>query len=78
MPLEDVTGRSLPAAEVFRLSIKALKDHLLETLRKSCDMIKEEEIRYVLTVPAIWTDPAKEFMRAAAEGVGLYIYIHNI
>ena len=28
--------------------------------------IEDTDVKWVLTVPAIWTDPAKGFMRAAA------------
>jgi len=52
---------------VFSASIKALRDHLHETL-KFID-IREDEIKWVLTVPAIWSDPAKDFMRKSAEKV---------
>jgi hypothetical protein len=38
-----------------------------ETL-KSID-IREDEIKWVLTVPAIWSDQAKDFMRKSAEKV---------
>jgi hypothetical protein len=31
--------------------------------------IRDDEIKWVLTVPAIWSDPAKEFMRKSAEKV---------
>jgi hypothetical protein len=31
--------------------------------------IRDNEIKWVLTVPAIWSDPAKEFMRKSAEKV---------
>jgi hypothetical protein len=34
MALEDITGRALPAIDVFSLSIRALKEHLIETLVK--------------------------------------------
>ncbi|OWF47855.1 Heat shock 70 kDa protein 12A [Mizuhopecten yessoensis] len=33
--------------------------------------VPESEIRWVVTVPAIWTDPAKQMMREAAEKAGI-------
>ena len=33
---------------------------------KRTDAIKPSEINWVLTVPAIWSDAAKQFMREAA------------
>ncbi|XP_076112735.1 heat shock 70 kDa protein 12B-like [Mytilus galloprovincialis] len=67
MAVEDITGRTLPAIDVFSLSIRALKDHLLEELEKQGTGLKVDEIKWVLTVPAIWSDSAKQFMRASAE-----------
>ena len=74
MPLEDITGRTLPAIDVFSMSIKALKDHLLAELEKQGTGLKADEIKWVLTVPAIWSDSAKQFMRASAEKVCPGIY----
>jgi len=69
MALEDITGRALPAIEIFSLSIRALKEHLIEELDKQGTGLKVDEIQWVLTVPAIWSDSAKQFMRASAEQV---------
>jgi hypothetical protein len=69
MKLEDVTGKSLLAIEVFGLLIRALKSHLLERLYHGGTDIKPHEIKWVLTVPAIWPDSAKQFMRISAEKV---------
>jgi hypothetical protein len=46
-----------------------MKDHLLSEIQKGEICVKPEEIRWVLTVPAIWDDRAKRFMRDAAEQV---------
>ena len=69
MKLEDVTGKSLLAIEVFSLSIQALKSHMEEQFRKNRIEIKPREIKWVITVPAIWSDSAKQFMRMSAEKV---------
>lgn len=63
------------AIKIFSLSIKYLKDHLLEVIRKQCGTqwktkIPPNAIKYVLTVPAIWSDRSKRFMRDAAVEVG--------
>ena len=54
------------ALEVFGESIRYLKDHALCQLGGTFD---DDDIRWVLTVPAIWDDSAKQFMRLAAEMV---------
>ena len=53
------------ALEVFGESIRYLKDHALHQLGGTFD----DDIQWVLTVPAIWDDSAKQFMRLAAEKV---------
>lgn len=66
MELKEAGGKTLPAIAVFTLSIKALKDHLLDMLDTRGTTLQAEEVLWVLTVPAIWTDSAKFFMRKAA------------
>lgn len=54
---------------VFAHCIRHLKDHLLTEINKSIPGISTEEVDYVLTVPAIWGERAKRFMREAAKEV---------
>lgn len=66
---------SLPAIDIFKHAIKALKDHFKEAARGRGVVFKPEEVLYVLTVPAIWSESAKEFMKKAAIKVYLlYIF----
>lgn len=76
MELKEAGGKTLPAIAVFTLSIKALKDHLLDMLDTRGTTLQAEEVLWVLTVPAIWTDSAKFFMRKAALGV-IFLHIFN-
>ncbi|OWF52545.1 heat shock 70 kDa protein 12A-like [Mizuhopecten yessoensis] len=69
--VKDVTGKALNALDVFAKSISALKLHLMGTLENQATGIKPTEIQWVLTVPAIWSDTAKQFMRSAAEQAGI-------
>ncbi|XP_060588445.1 heat shock 70 kDa protein 12A-like [Ruditapes philippinarum] len=65
--LEDETGKKLPAMRVFSLSIDFLRKGILDTLSKHVDgTFIASDIQWVLTVPAIWNDAAKQFMREAA------------
>lgn len=73
MKLKDVCDTEYPALEVFYLSTKALRDHCLNTLREQGHDYHEEEIKWLVTVPAIWSAEAKMFMRTACEQVS-----HNI
>ncbi|XP_060596211.1 heat shock 70 kDa protein 12B-like [Ruditapes philippinarum] len=65
--VNDINGRSMPAMRIFTMSIKYLKQHFTTTINKQKTGIVDTDILYVLTVPAIWNDNAKQFMREAAE-----------
>lgn len=54
---------------IFTLSIRYLKDHLLEVIRSLSDKTNVDDIDFVLTVPAIWSETTKLFMREAATQV---------
>ncbi|XP_052795057.1 heat shock 70 kDa protein 12A-like isoform X2 [Mya arenaria] len=71
--ISDATDKKLPAKTVFSLSIKYLKDDLLRMSDQQIagGSLRPEEIHWVLTVPAIWNDAAKQFMREAAEEAGI-------
>lgn len=58
----------MSAMIVFAESIKFLKNHMMGVWAKR-DLqkaFKTDEIQWVLTVPAIWSDAAKQFMRESA------------
>ncbi|XP_071142703.1 heat shock 70 kDa protein 12B-like [Mytilus edulis] len=71
MALEDITGKSVPAIDVFAHSIKALVNHLMDALESRGTGVISSDIKWVLTVPAIWTDNSKQFMRKSAEKAGI-------
>ena len=51
---------------VFAAVIKYLKQHLVTNLEKGiARTVNESDIHWVLTIPAIWNEPAKQFMREA-------------
>ncbi|XP_061167539.1 heat shock 70 kDa protein 12A-like [Saccostrea echinata] len=69
--IEAIDGKILPAIRIFSLSIGFFKEHILKTLTDRIPNICLEDIRFVLTVPAIWDDKAKQFMREAAVNAGI-------
>uniref|UniRef100_G3UEC4 Heat shock protein family A (Hsp70) member 12B n=1 Tax=Loxodonta africana TaxID=9785 RepID=G3UEC4_LOXAF len=70
--LEAVNGKKMPALEVFAHALRFFKEHALQELREQCPLMPEKDtVRWVLTVPAIWKQPAKQFMREAAYLAGL-------
>lgn len=57
----------MPAVTVFGHALRYFKEHALQELTdQSSTRILNEDVRWVVTVPAIWKQPAKQFMRAAA------------
>ena len=64
--------------KVFSLSIEYLKEHCLKTINDKGFLPKPENIKFVLTVPAIWNDISKQFMRNAAIKVRLKPIPKNI
>ena len=62
----------------FSLSIEYLKEHCLKTINDKGFLPKPENIKFVLTVPAIWNDISKQFMRNAAIKVWLKSMPKNI
>ena len=65
--IEDHLGRPFKAIDVFAWSIKFLKEECNDLLTENDLRISDSEIQWILTVPAIWDESAKQFMRKAAE-----------
>ena len=61
-----MSGKAVPAMKVFSLFIKYLKEHCLKTIGDRGFLQSSNNIKFVLTVPAIWNDRSKQFMREAA------------
>ncbi|NXT83451.1 HS12B protein, partial [Zapornia atra] len=72
MELEASNGKMLPALMVFSESLRYLKEHALNTIQEACfqNICDQEEITWVITVPAIWSAAARQFMRLAAQNAG--------
>ena len=71
--VKAANGKEVKAKLVFALSIKFMKDEAIKliSLETGDEQFKAEDIQWVLTVPAIWTPAAKQFMREAAYQVRL-------
>ncbi|XP_052254863.1 heat shock 70 kDa protein 12B-like isoform X2 [Dreissena polymorpha] len=67
--VEDANGRHLPASLVFGKSIQFMKDHAIKHLQETGLANIEEDTKWVITIPAIWTDRSKGLMRKAATEV---------
>lgn len=79
MDIEDHLGKPLAALEVFSKSLDYMKEEVLKKLKCTVEekeeysdiLISAENIHWIVTVPAIWNDFAKKFMREAAEKVNI-------
>lgn len=60
----------MKALDVFSICIMHLKENLLTKMNKRFAVdVSEKDVQYVLTVPGIWGNAAKMFMRKAAAQV---------
>jgi len=72
--IEAVNGKSFPAFKVVTMTLKFFKDHALRELSNQCGTtIDNDDVRWIITVPAIWNEQAKQFMRQAAYEVEILI-----
>ncbi|KAH3716331.1 heat shock 70 kDa protein 12B-like [Dreissena polymorpha] len=69
--INDAQDNAKAAIDVFASAIGFLKDHLLDRLHKRDFGFRDTDIDWVLTVPAIWDDAAKQFMTMAAGKAGI-------
>ena len=56
----------MPAMTIFSMAINYMRGHVMSALENSFSEIKQPDVMFVITVPAIWNDAAKQFMREAA------------
>ena len=69
LKIKDEQGKPFLAVRVFAEAIKYLKGHLMNKLCDRVAGIEEVDVDWVLTLPAIWKESAKQFMALAAEQV---------
>ena len=67
----SVDGRELPLMKVIAESLKYIAEKAIEKLSESVGKIVSTKIRWVLTVPALWSEEHKHFMRKAAVEAGI-------
>lgn len=67
----SVDGRQLPLMLVISQSLKFIAEKALEKLNEQVGKVVKTKIRWVLTVPALWQEEHKHFMRKAAVEAGI-------
>lgn len=71
---DDRERISIPAMVIFEHTITALKTHFEIAAKDRGVVFQPDNVLYVLTVPAIWSESAKEFMKKAAIKAGIRDY----
>ncbi|KAK3594433.1 hypothetical protein CHS0354_000255 [Potamilus streckersoni] len=70
--VEETNGKTMLALDVFKESIKYIADLVMEKIEEAYGKkVHAERIDWVITVPAIWNDSAKQFMREASVAAGI-------
>ncbi|KAL3857343.1 hypothetical protein ACJMK2_012020 [Sinanodonta woodiana] len=70
--IKDATGKPLPAMILFSRTIQFMKEDFLQQFKRTLEgRIQDYDIQWILTVPAIWNERAKQFMRQAAVTAGI-------
>jgi len=59
----------MPATTIFAMAINYMREHLMNALNIQDPTIEQSDIMFVITVPAIWSEASKQFMREAAIAV---------
>jgi len=70
--VNKANGARIPVIDLIAKYIRLIKDEALKEIKDSTSgEVKDEEIRWCLTIPAIWKDEDKDLMRRAAQKAGL-------
>ena len=67
----SVDGREMPLMKVISESLRYMADKAIEKLTEQIGKVVKTRIRWVLTVPALWSEEHKLFMRKAAVEAGI-------
>lgn len=79
--VEDHLGKPLNASEVFSKSLIYMREEVMKMLENDnhTQANNKDNIHWIITVPAIWEEVAKQFMRNAAKHVNtFYICCYEI
>uniref|UniRef100_A0A3Q2PBW0 Uncharacterized protein n=1 Tax=Fundulus heteroclitus TaxID=8078 RepID=A0A3Q2PBW0_FUNHE len=71
--IKAANGKSMKALKVFTEVLQCLKDDALKAIMPHATggKVTASDFIWVLTVPALWGNPAKQFMREAATQAGI-------
>ena len=71
--VKALDGREMPLMKVISETLRYIADKAIEKLKDQLgeEIVKKEKLRWVLTVPALWSEKMKMFMRKAAVEAGI-------
>lgn len=70
--VRDTNGQGFLVLDLIADYLRELKDYALQNITSGVTgLLEERQIRWCLTVPAIWTNANKQLMRRAAQKAGL-------
>mmetsp|Transcript_47375 Transcript_47375/g.34671 ORF Transcript_47375/g.34671 Transcript_47375/m.34671 type:complete len:99 (+) Transcript_47375:304-600(+) len=73
----SVDGREMSLMVVISESLRFIAEKALKKLEEQVGKIVKAKIRWVLTVPALWSEEHKQFMRKAAVNAGIVDSINS-
>lgn len=71
LEIPDIRGKPKSALLVIGKTIKLIKREAETSIQKVLANVQPQNIKWVITVPALWSDCAKQFMREAANLAGI-------
>ncbi|XP_063413881.1 heat shock 70 kDa protein 12A-like [Mytilus trossulus] len=69
--IKEVGGKTMKAMVVFAFCIEYIKDLVLDILKKAIHGLDDNDVHWVVTVPAIWNEQARQFMIEASAKAGI-------
>lgn len=67
----SVDGREMPLMEIIKHTLLFISQQAMQKLKEQIGKLVASKIRWVLTVPALWSEEHKLFMRKAAVAAGI-------
>jgi len=73
MTIEAANGERFSGVDAISMTLRFFRDHALEQISSQSETrILNDDVLWVVTVPAIWNASAKQLMRVAAYKVYLW------
>ena len=69
--LTATNGQQMASRKVLEEALRFMAEHAMSVLRARVDQLAADEVQWIVTVPAIWSDRAKSVMKRAAVAAGM-------